>query len=171
MPSRPFKTLWVLVLALAIGAMALPQSVALGATKCSCLNYFGYNKGLPATGNAYFPAYQYSDWLSTHGYKVTYYTPSKDFIGPGQFIGVGLIFNPGVLGADKTYGHIAVVQDVKYSTATKKWIITFKDANSGYPFAPGQTKMFTESGCTNVGLRQVTTGSLSGLRFFRWTKK
>ncbi len=151
---------------------------ASAATSCSCLIYFEYNKNLPPTGQANFPAYKYGDWLATYkgsyspnGYKVIYVTPSTSGFGQLLLIGTAIVFNPGVLGANSTYGHIGIVTSASYSTSTKKWTIQFKDANSWYSLAPGQKGLFTESGCTNIGLRQIVTSSLSGLRFFYWNKK
>jgi len=174
-----FTTLFAAVLLVAvIVASVFVYQPANAATTCSCLVYFQYNKTLPPTGQTNFAAYKYGDWLATYkgsyspkGYNVTYTTPSTTAFGQLLLVGKAIVFNPGALGANATYGHIGIVTSASYNSTTKKWTIQFKDANSGYSLAPGQKSLFTESGCTNVGVRQIVTSSLSGLRFFSWSKK
>jgi len=151
------------------------------ASACSCLVYFENNKTLPATGNAYFKAYQYGDWLSsykgsysTKGYNVSYVTPSTSGFGQLLLIGTGVVFNPGAFYSDGTYGHIGIVTSASYNSSTKLWTIQYKDAN-GWTLKNGSISVvsgpFTESGCSNVVIRKLVTSSLSGLRFFNWSKK
>lgn len=159
----------VLLIVILISSFVIQPASA--ASSCSCLKYFQNNKGLPSTGDANFSAYKYADWLSKNGYNVSYMTPSKTFIGPGQFSGAGIIINPGVLGSNSTHGHIGVVIEVKFNSSKSNWTIYFKDANSNYSYMPGYNGTRTESGCSNVGYRQITTSSLSGVSFFKWSKK
>jgi hypothetical protein len=159
-------------------ATTLIVSPTMAASSCSCLNFFQYNKGLPPTGQSNFAAYRYGDWLSTYkgsyaprGYSVSYVTPSTSPLGQLLLAGTAVVFNPGTLGANSTSGHIGIVTRASYDTKTKKWTIQFKDANSSYSYAPGMSGLRTESNCSNVGYRQIVTASLSGLRFFNWSKK
>jgi hypothetical protein len=175
MKNRKAAMIFALVMFI---AATLVVSPTMAASSCSCLNFFQYNKSLPPTGQSNFAAYRYGDWLSTYkgsyarnGYRVSYVTPSTSPIGQLLLAGTAVVFNPGTLGANSTYGHIGIVTRASYDTRTKKWTIQFKDANSSYPFAPGTSRLSTESNCSNVGYRQIVTTSLSGLRFFNWSKK
>lgn len=163
------RTLSVLLIVILISGFVIQPVNA--TSSCSCLKYFQNNKGLPSTGIANFSAYKYADWLSKNNYNVSYRSPSKTFIGPGQLSGAGIIINPGILGANSTHGHIGIVIEVKYNSSKNNWTIYFKDANSSYSFMPGYSGLRTESGCNNVGYRQITTSSLNGVKFFTWSKK
>lgn len=151
------------------------------ASFCQCIKYIQNNKNLPATGDPFYKAYKYGDFLSTYkgsyapkGYKVTYVTPSTSGFGQLLLIGTAIVFNPGAFYADGKYGHIGYVTNASYNSKTKLWTITYRDAN-GWTTKDGKVSLvqglFTESNCTNVAVRKLVTSNLSGVRFFNWSKK
>jgi len=168
------------ILTLVLASSLLVYQTARAAGSCSCLVYVQNNKTLPPTGDAYFKAYKYGDFLSTYkgsyapkGYKISYVTPSKTFTGPGQLSGAAIVFNPSAFYADGTYGHIGIVVEARYNSSTKLWTIRYRDANgwTSRNLITLVQGLFTESNCTNVGIRDLVTSNLSGVRFFRWSKK
>jgi hypothetical protein len=174
----PFAAL-LLVIVLATSLFAFQTANAAGA--CSCLVYFQNSHSLPPTGQSNFAAYRYGDWLSTYkgsysskGYNVSYVTPSTSGFGQLLLNGTAIVFNPGAFYADGTYGHIGYVTSASYSSSTKLWTIQYRDGN-GWTTKNGAISLiqglFTDSGCSNVAVRKLVTSSLSGVRFFNWSKK
>jgi surface antigen len=97
---------------------------------CSCVSYVKNHFGIPeSVGNAY----QMGTWLSTHGF-VRIYTPE---------VGAIAVMQPGFPGADKTYGHVGIINGV--ADWGSQWKITLKGANQ---LLGGG--LFTEFDCTNV---------------------
>jgi hypothetical protein len=154
------------------------------ASWCSCLLYYQNNQGLPHTGNADFAAYKYGYLFlpyyqgpySPKGYNVTYITPSTTGLGPMLLVWKAIVFYPGAFGADNTYGHIGIVTSAIYNSSTRLWTIQYKDAQ-GWTYWANKNKNISlvqnlsESGCTNVAIRKLVTSDLTGLRFFKWSKK
>lgn len=165
--SKIFSTMLVVVILTSSLAATKPVSAA---GWCSCLVYFQQNSGLPGTGDPSFSAYQYGDWLATHGYNVWWQLPSQYY--PYYLNGKAIIFNPGAFGASSGAGHIGIVINATYSTATGYWRIAYRDANGWTSGTISQLAgPYSDSGCTNVNTRLIVSKSLSGLRFFSWSKK
>ena len=175
--TRSRFTLITLLFATMLGTIATIQPAYAstsrqGAAVCSCLSYFQRNHGLPATGDASFPAANYYDFLSSYkgtlaprGYKLEKITPATS--KPGNLVGAGMIWARNSHGASGA-GHIATVTKASYNSKTKRWSIEFRDANSSYDLVRGP---FTDRNCTNVAIRKIELTSFNGLTFFKWSRK
>lgn len=122
-----FSTVVVMVLLLSLFSSPAPAKAA---GWCSCVNYVKNYFGIPeSVGNAY----QMGTWLSAHGF-VRIYTPE---------VGAIAVMQATFPGADKTYGHVGIINGV--ADWGTQWKITLKGANQ---LVGGS--LFTEFDCTNV---------------------
>ena len=68
-------------------------------------------------------------------------------------------------------GHIAIVSSVSYNATTKQWTFYFRDANSSWSSSQRLKGPYTDRDCNNVYNIKWTTSSLSGLTFFRASRR
>lgn len=139
---------------------------------CSCLVYLQNTTGFPPTGDANFPAENYANWLKNRKdsngnpvYNVSFL--SADPNNPGALNNSFIIWSASRM--QNSYGHIAVLIWASYNSSTKEWTFTFRDAN-GYL----NTKIggpFKDVKCDNVYVTRWSTKNLSGITFFRASKR
>jgi hypothetical protein len=129
---------------------------------------------LPATGDAWFSAYRYPSFLenykrnSKNVYRVSQVSPSTK--KPGDLNNLMMIWQPGTQGAYGA-GHIAQVLSAKYDSSKKVWTIEFIDANGWTNSAIKRKSSKTEFDCNNIAVRVFTTSSLSGISFYKVSKR
>ena len=81
-----------------------------------------------------------------------------------------MIWQPGTQGAYGA-GHIAQVRSAKYDSSKNVWTIEFIDANGWTNSAIKLKSSKTEFDCNNVAVRVLTTKSLSGISFYKVSKR
>jgi len=140
---------------------------------CSCLVYFQRATGLPATGDPNAKAQNYAAWLRNKKdskgnsmFNVTFL--STDNNSPSALNNSYLIWSASRIG--NSDGHIAILENATYNTQTKKWTFTFHDAN-GYWSTNQTIRNYTDKSCNNVKQVKWVTSDLSGLTFFRVSKR
>jgi len=163
----------VMVCATLLTQVSLPRPVY-AAKVCQCLPYIQAKMGLPATGDAMFPAYKYPVFLENYKqngknvFRVSQVSPLTK--NPGDLNNLMMIWQPGTQGAYGA-GHIAQVRSAKYDSSKKVWTIEFIDANGWTNSAIKLKSSKTEFDCNNVAVRVLTTKSLSGISFYKVSKR
>ncbi|MEW6495131.1 MAG: CHAP domain-containing protein [Cyanobacteriota bacterium] len=141
-------TLLVVILPVIL-ALAPSASVAQSAKWCQCTNYVANRFGLRGYPNA-------GDWdngyLARNGFHQIN-SPQNGAI---------VVLNPGVAGADRTYGHVGVVD--QYTTAGNSLKINIGGTNQ-----PG-AKVANEYGCNNVTIWSNATNVINQLGVTYWVR-
>jgi CHAP domain len=115
---------------------------------CQCTTYVANYYGLP--GN-YPDAKDWPGWLSGLEWM-------QD---SGPSVGDIIVFQPGVAGADGTYGHVAIVEGVT-EDGNGQWIITMDSAH----WAGGTSPSLSNAGCTDVTEASFTLNDGDNVSFY-----
>jgi surface antigen len=117
--------------------------------QCQCTTYAANFYGLPGK---YPDAKDWPGWLSGLG--------SMQDSEPS--VGDIIVFQPSVDGADGTYGHVGIVEDVT-DDGNGQWTITMDSAN----WDGGTSPSLSNAGCTNVTETSITINDGDNVSFYQ----
>ncbi len=166
-----------IMLCVLMSANWLTVDRVVASSTCQCLPFIQSKMGLPATGNAWFPAYNYPSFLESYKqsgqsgrlvFRVSKVSPSSS--KPSDLKSTMMIWQPNTKGAYGA-GHIAQVISATYDRNAKVWTIEFIDANGWSNSESTVKETKNEHGCANVAVRTLKTKSLSGITFYSIRKR